>query len=522
MLVSILPVPFADTARQRQFEELAAALQADPGGRPTVLLGNLAALADVAADALLVRSTGAVLLVLTPAAGHLTMPALAYGSWQLNGQALPSQAGADNAFARYQQQRPAVQAWLATQLGLAVEDVVCHGLALFAGPLTFGPEVEPLLHRHTTTQPFDLLGGASGVPALLRRQLDTNPEIVAAEDLLDWADYLADEPAATQPPGTSSDLPAYLAHKLRQLWRWLGAEDIPADPPYGGFPAPDLAQRDQQEQARLHQLRQELQAELAQQRQEAAAREAARTQELAQLRQQLAQAGQPAATRQAEQQAQAALEAEVRTARTELAARHRELDARIQELGLLMQQLQAPAQAKASGAPAVAPSAGPQAAPRPVATRSQRPAGTPAKARAARPVLKLSSYRPLRRAERWGVLLLGLACASGGAWGLVHLVKQSASPAHPVARHRAAPTGPPAEGQRPAPVVVYDSALADHAGRYHTDEADTASAPATPAPDAIPESTSPSPPPHVDSARLQPAAPRPPRDSAAAEASPAP
>lgn len=79
-------------------------------------------------------------------------------------------------------------------------------------------------------------------------------------------------------------------------------------------------------------LRHELQAELRQQRPEATAHEATRTQELAQLRQQLTQAGLSATERRAEQQATSALEGELRTARAELAARNRELDTRIQQL----------------------------------------------------------------------------------------------------------------------------------------------------------------------------------------------
>ena len=118
MVYSILPVPFADAARQRQYEAVLAALRADADAPATVLLGNLAAFSPVEADALVVRPGGLALLVLTPRWGRLTMPALAYGTWQLDGRPLPGREAADNPFAQYQQQLPAALAWLAEQLPL--------------------------------------------------------------------------------------------------------------------------------------------------------------------------------------------------------------------------------------------------------------------------------------------------------------------------------------------------------------------------------------------------------------------
>ena len=85
MLVSLLPVPFADAARQRQYEALCTALAADAEAPATVLLGNLGAFTPITVDALIVRPNGLALIVLTPRPGHLTMPALTYGTWQLNG-----------------------------------------------------------------------------------------------------------------------------------------------------------------------------------------------------------------------------------------------------------------------------------------------------------------------------------------------------------------------------------------------------------------------------------------------------
>ena len=516
MLVSILPVPFADADRQRQYEAVAAALRADPDAPSAVLLGNLGAFTPVVVDALLVRPASLTLLFLTPRTGKLTLPELPGHPWLLDGQPLPNQVPPGNPLVHYQQQVPLALAWLSEQLGQPLAELPpCAGLALFEAPLTFGEGVETQLHRQAAAYDFQLVGGADLLP--LRLLPPFAAATLAEEELLDWADYLAGEPEVVHQPGRPESTADYLGQKLRQLWRWLGAEDIPADPPYGGFPPSEQHLRDQQEQARLHHLRQELQAELAQHRQEAAAREATRTQELAQLRQQLAQAGQPAATRQAEQQAQAALEAEVRTARAELAARHHELDARIQELGQLMQQLQA--QAKAPAAPAVSFPAGPRA-PRQATALLPRATGAPAKA--ARPVLKLSSYRPLRRAERWGVLGLGLALLGGGAWGVVHVVRQSAAPARRATASRAIEHTRRRVAHQPAPVIIYDT-LANEADLYHTDTDAADIAHSAPASGAMPVSASPSALLHVDSARLIiPETTLLPRDTTAAEASPAP
>ncbi len=515
MLVSIQPVPFADAGRQRQFEAVAETLRAD-AAPATVLLGNLGAFAPVVVDALLVRPTSVVVLCLTPRAGELTLPASPDRPWVLDGQPLTDSLAAGNPLAHYQQQLPRALAWLSAQLGVPVAELPpCAGLALFEAPLTFAADVETNLHRQATAHDFQLLGGVNLLPS--RLPLCSETAVLHEDELLDWADWLANEPYVAHQHGEPASVATYLAQKLGQLWRWLGAEDIPADPPYGGFPSPDLAQRDRQEQARLHQLRQELQAELAQQRREAATREAAYTQELTQLRQQVAQTGQPA-TRQAEQRAQAALEAEMRAARTELATRHRELDARIQELGRLMQQLQAQANVKAA-APAASPTSV-ELAPRQGTTALPRATTAPAKA--ARPLLKLSSYRPLRRAERWGALIMGLALLGGGTWGVAHLVSQSAGHARQTTVGRAAARSPRKNAQRPAPVIVYDT-LADDSGLYQTDT-DPADVSHTPsALEAMPANASFDAPMHTDSTQLVvPATPLLPRDTTAAEASPTP
>jgi hypothetical protein len=441
MLVSVLPVPFGDAGRQRQYEAVLAALEAEAGAPATVLLGNLGAFSPIQADMLVVRPTGLALGIFVLQAGQLTIPALTVGPWLLDGQPLLSRAGGDNPFVQYQQQLPAAMTWLSEHLGLPTTELPpCAGFALFDAPLTFGPAVEAQLHR--VAHDFQLLGEAAQLPARLRQQLAAEPAL-DADELLDWGEWLAHEPYVAHHEGTTEsqilagDLfgnPAnFLEQKLRQLWRWLGAEDIPADPPYGAPPPADQHLRDQQERARLHQLRQELQAELHQQRQEAAAREAARTQELALLRQQLAQAGPSPTERAAEQRAKEALEESLRTARAELATRNAELDARIQQLGQLIGRLQAgpstlATTAVAAAMPASARPAGAAVAPAPATAKKPRPAATPRRA-----------FRRLRQAERWGLVVVGLAGVGAGTWGLVRWAQHPVSRPATVVAQRAQP-----------------------------------------------------------------------------------
>ena len=433
MLVSILPVPFGDTGRQQQYEAVLAALEAEADAPATVLLGNLAAFSPIQADMLVVRPNGLALGALVPQAGQLTIHSLQHGIWQLDGQVLPGRAESANSFAQYQQQLPVALGWLSEHLGLPEDELPpCAGFALFEAPLTFGPEVEAQLYR--AAHDFQLIGDATQLPACLRQQLAAEPASLSADELLEWGEYLADEPYAPHNNGIAKSLftspTNFLEQKLRQLWRWLGAEDIPADPPYGGSP-PDQHLRDQQEQARLQQLRQELQAELHQQRQEAATREAARTQELAQLRQQLAQAGPSATEREAEQRAKAALEESLRTARAEFATRNHELDARIQQLGQLIGQLQT----------------APAAATLPTSSQPVPPTAPLAKASKSRPATPVRSFRRLRQAERWGLAALVVASVGAGTWGVVRWAHHPAPrPATTIAQ-RALPDEDPEESQ---------------------------------------------------------------------------
>jgi len=501
MLVSVLPMPFADAARQRQYDAVLTALHTEADAPATVLLGNLGAFTTIEADMLLVRPNALALLVLTPRAGQLTIPALTYGTWQLSEQPLPGREGADNPFAQYQQQLPAVRAWLDEQLGRPVAGrLPCVGMALFEAPLTFGAGVEAQLHHHAAAHDFQLVGDAVQVPIRLQQQFGSKPATLPKDELLDWAYALLGEPAAAAGQGVEPNLAAILEQKLRQLWRWLGAEDIPADPPYGGPPL-DQHLRDQQEQARLQQLRQELQAELHQQRQEAAAREAARTQELALLRQQLAQASSSATERQAEQRAKETLEESLRTARAELATRNQELDTRIQQLGLLIKQLQA--------APGAAV---------PLATR----AGVGQKRATTAPTW---SFRRLRQVERWGLVLVAWVGVGAGTWGLVRWVQHTTS--HPTT---AVTRGTSPKNRSEAANSDDQDQVDDSQARMQAAAVDTsATSPAQPEPtpsetDASPEAIVTPTELHIDSsaAIVKPIKLLPQADSAATGPSPAP
>ena len=89
-----------------------------------------------------------------------------------------------------------------------------------------------------------------------------------------WTDSLTEEdPAAATSQQQQQEEPAgFWEQKARQLWGWLGAEDVPADPPYGTAPVPT---NNAAEQQRLELLRRQMLTELQQQRQEMEAREAA-------------------------------------------------------------------------------------------------------------------------------------------------------------------------------------------------------------------------------------------------------
>jgi len=400
MFRALLPAPFPDAARQGQFAALAAVL--DAAGEPGVLLGNVAAFAPVAADALLVRPAGAVLLTLGGAGGHLTVPADPAAAWLLAGEPLQATGGEANPLLAFERQLGPVQRWLSEQLGQPGAALPpTRGLALFESALSFAPEVEARLDAAGVD--FELLDDVRRLPARLRQPPLAAGQRLAPGALLAWADHLsatlggalpdlmppAADPAAfadlphpadladaadpTYPADftdpTASPAAAWLGRHLRQLWRWLGAEDVPADPPYGDSTyasSATLAALAAQE-AHLRQLRHELQAELLAQRQQGAAHEAARARELASLREHLpavelllppsrpdpaasqanAQASAQASAQSLSQlTAQAAQQAaRWHAAQAELTARNHELDARITQLSHLIGQLRGTAPA---------------------------------------------------------------------------------------------------------------------------------------------------------------------------------
>ncbi|TPG65896.1 hypothetical protein [Hymenobacter nivis] len=399
MLYHCLLAPFADAAQQAQYEAVRAALAAAAaaGGPTTLLLGNLAALpgAAFALDALVLRPHQATALVLVPQSGALRVPALAHGPWLLDGQPLAGRGGADNPYAHCQQQQAAVAAWLAAELGQGpnAPALPLGGAAVFATPVTFGNEAEE--HLRQTAGDFQLVRG----PAQLPRRLQTARAEAHALDagaLGALARRWQAAFGAEETPDSSAEFDAepgppasFWMQQVRQLWQWLGAADVPADPPYGDAPAAALAQHEQ--------LRRELLAELHQHRQAAARHQAAHEQEFAQLRAQLAQpvAPAPAATWHAE-----------------AAARNQALDVRIQQLGHLIEQLRAQSATPSAPAPtAQAVAAAPRA----------RAAGAPAHRPARGPwQLPVQPRVAARAAARLAAVLAVAAGLGIGGWSLLH------------------------------------------------------------------------------------------------------
>ena len=496
MVHHFLAAPFADVARAGQYAAVLAALQAE-ADPDTLLLGNLV-LEDgaVPLDAVVVRPHSLTLLVLVPRGGRLGIPALAYGGWQLDGGPLPGVEDFDNPFEQFTQQKAALETWLRPRFGPAQANLrAISGLVVFAGPVTFGADVEAALRDapagfQLLREPAELASGLAGL---------ASPEInLSAADIEEWAAEWAAFTVASPPDAlpapearpesvendsaaaaanTSAAAPApessFLGQKARALWGWLGAADVPDDDlPYGADPTGAAARREEKEH--LEHLRQQMQADLTGQLQALEAREAERERSIAQLRAELAQAPPVAAEAAAlvsrlgaETREKAALEAEMQASRAESAARNQELDSKIEQLGLLIERLNAPAapgpapevapEAVAPLAAAIAPREAPAVpvtptptprpvvAPTPVATLAATPA-PPLPIQTAPPRLapvpasvasvpwqqKLKEEATLRfaRLRAWGQGLpkLRLAVAAGavtvlvlGGWGLSHM-----------------------------------------------------------------------------------------------------
>ncbi|WP_139147336.1 hypothetical protein, partial [Hymenobacter lapidarius] len=364
MLHAHLYAPFASPLRQQLYEQVRAALEADKDGPATLLLANFAVEAGASVlDAVVVRPHSITLLVLVPGGGRLHVPALGYGAWQLEGNALGGAGEADNPFEQFREQKEALAAWLAPQLSPEQANLqFVSGVVVFGAPVDFGPEIEEQLSQQPGGH-FQLLGDASQLPRRLKQL--AKPEVDLSEDeITEWAQELTEEPASASLPaatGPETSPPAAPASPWRKMWRWLGADDIPDDAPYGGYPAAEVA-ASSAEKERLEQARLDGQAQLHQKLQDLEAREAQRERSMSQLVAQLAQA--PPVTSEAQQlreqlaletREKEALDEAIRQSRAESAARNQDLDAKIQQLGQLIEQLHTrPAAVPAAAAPTMA------------------------------------------------------------------------------------------------------------------------------------------------------------------------
>ncbi|WP_199798355.1 hypothetical protein, partial [Hymenobacter lapidiphilus] len=318
MLHRLTFAPFANAAAATWFADLGDALEAD--GTTGLLLANLAVSEDQMLPAVAVLPGRVVVL----------QPAAALGGTTTR------------------QQQTALAAWMGTWPELPpVPATAITGFtigAVSANTATDWP---------TTT--------FAALPQNLRELSAVLP--VSAAVLENWAASLIEDEEEEETYPT-----AFWEQKARQLWNWLGAADVPADPPYGTAPAPSVPPTDAAaEQQRLEQLRQQLFAELEQQRLQMEAREASREQSIAQLQQQLAATPSAAAEvtalqarLAAETQEKNALAAAITASRQEAEIRNRELEARMQQLGRQMEQLRTrpAAETVAAAAPvAIAPAA---------------------------------------------------------------------------------------------------------------------------------------------------------------------
>ncbi|MDO7883840.1 WG repeat-containing protein [Hymenobacter cheonanensis] len=448
----------ATPARRQLFEAVKAALQAQPAGPDSVLVGGLVvAAAEAPLDAVVLRPHGITLLVLVPQGGRLSTPALGYGAWLLAGKPLPGAAGCDNPFEQFVQQKAALEAWLAPRLTPEQANLrFITGMVVFGAPVAFGPDVEPALNS-AQANGFQLLANVADLPRRLA-QLAT-PEIdLSAEDLAEWAALLGavgapppgntpaavselaeppdPEAAAYQAAPAGAAAPAnaadFLTQKARQLWGWLGAADIPdEDPPYGYDPSA-AAEARREEKQQLEQLRQQMQAEVAAQLRRMEARENERERSIAQLRAELAQApavapeaAQLEARLAAENREKAAQEAAMQTSQAEAAARNQQLDAKIQQLSQLIERLSVQAAAPKAAAP-VGPAASgapvsevpmPTPAPATAPSRAAVPpvAARPAPARGAVLWAAMAASRPAW-AARWAVLMAAVSLQAKCLW----------------------------------------------------------------------------------------------------------
>ncbi|MCC3156535.1 WG repeat-containing protein [Hymenobacter sp. 15J16-1T3B] len=377
MLHVFQPAPFPDPARQQLFETVRRILGTGlPADAPALLAGPLPLPGGRSADAVLVRPHSLTLLLLHPGAGgELRMPSFAEHPWQLNGNPLTLASGALNPYQDFAQLQPALLALLEPLLPPeSVNSRFVTGLWLTDGPLRFGADVEASMAAAPEARQLQLLPELTRLPRRLAQLATPEIELTAA-DIQQLATALPAALAAPQANAVtepSATLGSVVQNTARQLWRWLGAEDVDELPPdtYA------LAARSEDQKHQLEEQQAALQRQLTEQLRAIEAREAAREQSLTQLRAELARAQQQAAPHAAELQARlaaenrakAAEESSLQAARAEWQRRNQDLDAKITALEQLLLRLQAPPAAPAQTpteplATPVAPSAGAAAAP---------------------------------------------------------------------------------------------------------------------------------------------------------------
>ena len=407
MLHRILFAPFPDAAAEARLAALHATLAA--AATEGVLLIHLP-LPGAAPVLALVQPGGVTVLQLLAAGGALSTPALTSAPWQLDGQPLAGFEPDSSPWREFQQQRTALAEWLSQQPEFpAVAPADVAGLVVCLQPVHFAGDVEAGLQQLPVTEQFQLVPTLGQLP---RRLQQLEPHFLLPPALLyQWAEQLQQpEPETDEREAAEAEPRGFVADKLRQLWGWLGAEDVPADPPYGNAPAAWAIQRQEAEQQQLEQLRQQMLREMQQQRQAMEAREAQQEASIAQLQQQLSHA--PTATAEvaalharlaAEMQEKQQLQQAIQASTAETAARDQALDARIQHLGRQLEQLQRQP-AAATPAPVPVPvAAQPTARPRATAaTAAPVPAWRLQWARAALVVVSIGALG----AGLWGVTKL--------------------------------------------------------------------------------------------------------------------
>ncbi|GAB3829819.1 WG repeat-containing protein [Hymenobacter jeollabukensis] len=400
MLHVFQPTAFSDPARQHLFEAVREALRGGlPADAPALLAGPLPLPDGRVVDAVLVRPHSLTLLLLHPGAGgELRIPSFTEQPWSLAGLPVVLPGGALNPYQAFAQLSPDVLALLEPLLPPeAVNSRFVTGLWLTDGPLRFGPDVEASMAAAPEARQLQLLPELARLPRRLAQLATPEIELTAA-DIQHLATALPAVLAGPAPALAATEeepeatLGSVVHNTARQLWRWLGAEDVDELPPDSYA----LAARSEDQKHELEEQQAALQRQLTEQLQAIEAREAAREQSMAQLRAELTQAQQQAAPNAAElqarlaaeSQAKAAEDARLQAAQAEWQRRNQDLDAKINALEQLIQRLQAPV-AAASAASPPASSVAPVRTAEPLAPAKPAPAATAATtAEAAAPPVK--------------------------------------------------------------------------------------------------------------------------------------